>query len=97
MRGFFNDNFKIEIAMLVGIFAFFLGGMIGLKNNITTIIIYAAITGIFGFFLAYFIIEATISKKVNKINDSDKTENIKNTINKGKKIDITVDNKNENM
>lgn len=96
-ENFFYDNFKIEIAMLIGIFTFFLGGLINLKNDLTSIIISASIAGVIGFLGSYFILKAIINKKADKNIKDRKNNYIKNSVNKGKKIDITIDNTGNNI
>ncbi|MBP7792979.1 MAG: hypothetical protein KA120_07960 [Candidatus Goldbacteria bacterium] len=81
-----NNNLKIQLSILIGIFGFFWGGIFNLKKEIIDIVLSASIGWALSFFITYFILGIFIKKDNNQYKKYSK-DNIK-----GKKIDVIISN-----
>lgn len=76
---------KFQVAILASLFGFFIGGIINVNKEIIEIFLSAIIGGIVVFFIVFYFLNVFLKKEKNSYNEN----------NKGKKIDITIDNSEE--
>ena len=79
----------VEIAILAGVFGFFLGGLISVKSEVLQMALTATIAGATVFFLTYLIIVAAYGKNIKDEHLRD-DDFVSGNRKKGKKFDATI-------
>ena len=87
----------VEIAILAGVFAFFLGGLISVQKEVLQMALVATVAGVTVFFLVYLGIVAVMGKKIKDdvVHEEDGYRIDKGSNKKGKKLDVTLKNDDE--
>ena len=78
----------IEIAILAGVFAFFLGGLVSVKKEIVQMALTATVSGTVVFFMTYLLIIGVYGRRIK--DDFPEEAGQQDAKNKGKKLDVTL-------
>jgi hypothetical protein len=66
-----REHMEVEIALLAGVFGFFLGGLINFRKEIVDIVLSAVVTGVLVFVTAYYAMKLVFSGVKKSSNESE--------------------------